>query len=113
MKQSDLITVILVAVIGLMVAFSLTNMLLGDPDLRSESFKMMDNMSSELVEPDGEVFNQSAINPTIEVRVGDCLDHDQNGILDKAELVACGKADHESEPEKTDNLKNNKEEKKE
>ncbi len=41
--------------------------------------------------PDPEIFNAGAINPTIEVYVGDCEDIDQNGILDMAELIACGR----------------------
>ena len=92
MKQSDFFTVVLVATIGVIISAFLTSMLLGDPDSKSVTFKKVDVVSAELVDPDPEVFNPDAINPTVEVYVGDCVDQDQNGALDEAELVACGRA---------------------
>lgn len=97
MKKSDIISVVMVAVIGVMVAIFLTNLLLGDPDMKTASFRSMPEIKSGIVEPDPEVFNDKAINPTVEVRVGDCADYDQNGILDRAELAACGKAERGEE----------------
>ena len=70
----------------------LTNLLLGNPDERSVSFKSIKPIEATLDEPDPETFNVDAINPTVEVYVGDCQDIDQNGIIDRAELVACSKA---------------------
>ncbi len=92
MKQSDIITVGMVAVIGTLIAFFLTNALLDNPDNAQKTIKTIAPLSGTLVQPDAEVFNADALNPTVEVRAGDCLDSDQNGILDNAELVACGKA---------------------
>ena len=54
-----------------------------------EKVKTIDVIQSGLEEPDPEMYNIDAINPTIEVYVGDCRDTDQNGILDSAELEAC------------------------
>lgn len=87
MKQSDIFTVVLVASVGTIVAFILVNMFLKVPD--SEKIKTMDVIQSTLAEPDPEMYNIDAINPTVEVYVGDCQDADQNGILDSAELEAC------------------------
>ena len=92
MKQSDIFTLILIAGIGTLAAFFLCNAIMGDPNLATAEFKALTNeISSELVAPDPEIFNGSAINPTVEVYVGDCEDIDQNGILDMAELIACGR----------------------
>lgn len=92
MKQSDIFTLILVAGIGMLTSFFVCNALLGNPDEASVEFTRLSRViSADLTEPDPEVFNSLAINPTIEVYVGDCEDIDQNGILDMAELVACGR----------------------
>ena len=76
----------------MVAAFFASNALLGNPDELSMKHKTITPISTEIVEPDPETFNLDAINPTVEVYVGQCEDVDQNGILDRAELVACGKA---------------------
>ena len=103
MKQSDIFTLILVAGIGTLASFFVCNALLGDPDEASTEFTRLSQViSADLTEPDPEIFNSTAINPTIEVYVGDCEDIDQNGILDMAELVACGRAEAVVEEEAED-----------
>ena len=92
MKQSDIFTIILTASIGVIVSFILVNVLLGDPNSYYVMFKTIDPIDSGLSEPDPEMYNVDAINPTVEVYVGDCEDVDQNGLLDEAELIACGRA---------------------
>lgn len=96
MRQSDIFTVIAVAVVGVLVSSMLLNMILGNPDEKSVSFKTVEVIEATLETPDPEVFNPEAINPTVEVYVGDCVDQDQNGELDEAELIACGRADASS-----------------
>ena len=94
MKQSDIFTLILIAGIGTLAAFFLCNAIMGDPDDAKTEFKRLSNViSADLSVPDPEIFNSTAINPTIEVYVGDCEDIDHNGMLDRAELIACGKED--------------------
>lgn len=102
MKQSDIITVILIAVVGVIVSAFACNALLGNPDDASVSFKTVEVIESGLAQPDPEVFNTSALNPTVEVYVGNCEDVDQNGTLDSAELLACGQTVEESEGEDGD-----------
>lgn len=106
MKQSDIFTLILVAGIGTLAAFFACRAILGDPNAASTKFKTVNRViSSSLVQPDPEVFNSTAINPTIEVYVGDCEDIDQNGILDDMELEACARSGQEpsDNPEVEDN----------
>lgn len=93
MKQSDIFTVIAVAIVGIVVSTLLLNTVLGNPDEKSVSFKTVEVIEPTLDNPDPEVFNPEAINPTVEVYVGECVDQDQNGELDEAELIACGRAD--------------------
>lgn len=92
MKQSDIFTLILIAGIGTLGAFFLSRAILGDPDMAKVEFKTIDKViAKELEPPDAEIFNALAINPTVEVYIGNCVDTNQNGILDPDELVACGR----------------------
>lgn len=90
MKQSDIFTLILIAGIGTIAAFFVCQTIMGDPNKAVVSFKTVKEVvSNGLVAPDPEVFNSTAINPTVEVYVGECEDRDKNGILDEEELKVC------------------------
>ncbi|MBR0460653.1 hypothetical protein IJI91_01530 [Candidatus Saccharibacteria bacterium] len=99
MKQNDILTVAVIAISGFVVSLILCNVLLGDPDEKSVSFTTIEPISNEIAEPNPEVFNLKAINPTVEVYVGQCEDWDRNGTIDDAEWQAC----HNTEENGTDN----------
>jgi len=92
LKQSDIISIAFIAILGIVASSFIVNWLLGDPDEATETFKTISVVDADLAEPDSEVFNSDAINPTIEVYVGNCVDEDNNGVLDEAELVTCGRS---------------------
>lgn len=96
MKRSDIFTITFVASVGILLTFIASSFLLGDPDARYLKHKTIGKITADLTSPDPEVFNVDAINPTVEVYVGSCEDVDRNGILDRAELVACGRATPET-----------------
>lgn len=101
MKRSDIYSLILIAGIGTLAAFLACNAILGDPnEAKVEFTTVREVLTNELASPNEEIFNSTAINPTIEVYVGDCEDIDQNGMLDRAELIACGR---EQAPEDEEN----------
>lgn len=92
MKQSDIFSIVVVASVGTLAAFFICQSIMGKPEEAIVHFTGLANViSKDLKEPDPEVFNATAINPTIEVFVGDCEDLDKNGILDDLELQACGR----------------------
>ena len=95
MKMQDLISSVSIAIIGTILAYFLMNSLLGDPKEKTVSFEYLTGASSDLAEPDDEIFNSGAINPTVEVYIGSCVDRNQDGLLDEAELVECGQAQSE------------------
>ncbi len=64
----DLTTSVIVAIIGTIAGFFVFNLIL--PAFDSVQFKTVDNSSYSLAEPDPEVFNFRAVNPTVEVYVG-------------------------------------------
>lgn len=112
MRRSDIFTVTFVASVGVLLTFIACSFLLGDPDTRYLKHKTIGKITADLTSPDPEVFNVDAINPTVEVYVGSCEDVDRNGILDRAELVACGRATPETaaEEEKKEKAEEKKEE---
>jgi len=76
--KNDLATAIGVGIIGIIIGFVVCNLFLTDSE--SVSYKMINaNVTTQLVEPDDEVFNVKALNPTVEVYVGDCAEYDSYG----------------------------------
>lgn len=110
MRKSDIFLIIIVASVGTLAAFFLFNILLGNPDDKYVSFKTIETIEASVTQPDPDVFNVSAINPTVEVYVGNCEDIDQNGRLDKAELIACGRIDSSVEGDASEDTELNVEE---
>lgn len=113
MRRSDIFTVTFVASVGVLLTFIACSFLLGDPDTRYLKHKTIGKITADLTSPDPEVFNVDAINPTVEVYVGSCEDVDRNGILDRAELVACGRATPETAAEEEKKEKASEEKKEE
>ncbi len=77
--KTDLVTSIAAAILGVAVSYFICGILL--PDIEPATFKKISNSSSsyELLDPDAEVFNYKALNPTVEVYVGDCTEFDSFG----------------------------------
>lgn len=76
--KNDLATAIAAAVIGFLIAFFVTNLLTGD--IEDFTYKTVDStVSTSLDEPNPEVFNYRALNPTVEVYIGSCVEYGENG----------------------------------
>lgn len=71
MKKSDIAMIILIASVSMMVAYFAAMAILGDPKADSVKVKTIDEMSSQVSEPDSRVFGEDAINPTVEIIIGD------------------------------------------
>jgi hypothetical protein len=68
--KTDLATSIGMAVLGAVMAFVVCNMLFGE--IEDVSFKTSSGkVDTTLLEPDEEVFNYKALNPTVEVYIGE------------------------------------------
>lgn len=76
--KKDLITAIGTAIIGMVLAFVITNFLVKPSD--PVTFKTIDSsVSADIDEPSPEVFNYLSLNPTVEVYVGDCTETNEYG----------------------------------
>ncbi|MFV0485053.1 MAG: hypothetical protein ACK5MU_02365 [Candidatus Saccharimonadales bacterium] len=77
MKKTDIAAVILISVITTIIAYLIGNSMLGDPNDESVRITYMDTIAATVSEPDPEVFNTDAVNPTVEVYVGNCAENQE------------------------------------
>jgi hypothetical protein len=79
MKKSDVAMVILVAAISIGIAFGVVSSLPGLklPD-KAVPVKTIEKYSSNIADPDPEIFNKSAINPTVDITIGGGTSPDGN-----------------------------------
>ncbi|MBQ3465091.1 hypothetical protein IJH15_02630 [Candidatus Saccharibacteria bacterium] len=78
MLKTDLATSIVAAIIGLLIAFFVANLLTGE--IEPFTYRTIETtVNADLGEPNREVFNYRALNPTVEVYVGSCAEYDSNG----------------------------------
>lgn len=69
MKKSDFAMVIMAASISVVVSFLIARVIFGDFYNESTKVKTFEKISSEVVEPNSEIFNRDAINPTVQVQI--------------------------------------------
>lgn len=67
--KAELTTSIITAVVGALIAYFVCNIFVGAPG--EVTFKTVESVDISLEEPNPEVFNYKALNPTVEVYVGD------------------------------------------
>mgnify|MGYP006929321851 CR=1 FL=1 len=63
--------IVLVAGLSVIVAYFAANTLIGKPTTQDAKVRTIDSITSTVTEPDTKVFNKEAINPTVEVNIGD------------------------------------------
>lgn len=75
--KTDLFTSIGVAIVGAVIAFVVCNLLIGP--IEPVTFQTVDSdVNADLAEPNVNVFNYKALNPTVEVYVGNCGENGEN-----------------------------------
>lgn len=76
--KNDLATSIIAAVVGVVAAYFICNFLLPAGD--TVSFSTVDEtVTADLATPNPEIFNYKALNPTVEVYIGNCTNRNQYG----------------------------------
>lgn len=79
--KNELVTAIGAAIMGVLIAFFVTNLFIGD--IEDVTVKTVEStVSTEVAEPDPEIFNYKALNPTVEVYVGDCTQYENGECID-------------------------------
>ena len=72
MKNTDIALVIMIALVTTVLSYFLGNAILGNPDDQVTTVSYMNVIGDDIDEPDVESFNPDALNPTVEVYVGNC-----------------------------------------
>ncbi|MBO7132326.1 hypothetical protein J6V85_03690 [Candidatus Saccharibacteria bacterium] len=76
--KTDLATAIISAVVGFVVAFFVTNYFTGE--IQDFTYTTITTtVEASLEEPNREVFNYNALNPTVEVFIGSCAEYNEVG----------------------------------
>ena len=71
MKKTDIAMLILISSVAVMIAFFVVRSIpFLQPPEDGVKVKTIDEISSEVEQPDASVFNDKAINPTVEIVVG-------------------------------------------
>lgn len=71
MKKSDIAMIILIASISMVAAYFVVKSIpVFQTSSEPQKVSTFDAISSDVAEPDPEVFNDAAINPTVEVFIG-------------------------------------------
>lgn len=70
MKKNDLALLILIASVALVASYFITQAIVGNPQQRSVEVPTAEAISTEVVQPEAKTFNTGAINPTVEVNIG-------------------------------------------
>ncbi|HEY5695658.1 MAG TPA: hypothetical protein VIQ80_02380 [Candidatus Saccharimonadales bacterium] len=70
MKKSDIAMIILIASVSVLVAYFVAKAIVGDTTNQSVTVKTTDEITTNINQPDTSVFNANAINPTIQVIIG-------------------------------------------
>lgn len=71
MKRSEIAAIIAIASLSIVIAYIVSNAIIGKPDSKSVKVKTATPISATIDEPDSTIFNKDAINPTVEVVIGD------------------------------------------
>ena len=71
MKKSDIAMIILIASVSVLIAYFVAKAIIGDVGSQSVKVKTTDKITTEVKEPDSSIFNSEAINPTVDVIIGD------------------------------------------
>ncbi len=69
MKKSDIMTIVLIATVSVVIAYIIGNSIFGGITEQSVKVKTIDAITSDVEEPSKEVFNDTSINPAVEVQV--------------------------------------------
>lgn len=74
--NKDLLTATIAAILGVLIAFFITDYFLGP--VESVTYTTVNStVNTAVAEPDPEIFNYRALNPTVEVYVGGCAEYNQ------------------------------------
>ncbi len=86
--KSDLATTIIVAIVGLAASYFVCNLFIGESEEINVKSIEGSEITSTVAEPNPALFNANALNPTVEVYIGECSEYNEMGeCLDDVESI--------------------------
>lgn len=70
MKKNDIAALILIVSISLVVTYFLAKAILGEPQNQATNVEVVETISADLTQPSASIFNKDAINPTVNIEIG-------------------------------------------
>lgn len=71
MKRTDVAMIVFIASISVLLSYFVAKTVLGDARNEAVTVKTVDAISKDVANPDERVFNKDAVNPTVEVYIGE------------------------------------------
>ena len=100
--KNDLATAIITAVLGFVIAYLICNMVILQPLEPAKVKTLETSASADLDEPNIDAFNYRALNPTVEVYVGDCKEFNEYGECIDGKNSNSGNSNSSSTTDNTD-----------
>lgn len=76
MKRHDIIIIVAVAVVAGLFSYVISNLLFGGEKVYNLKAPQVEPISAEFITPPAEYFNNDAINPTVDIEIGDTTNPD-------------------------------------
>lgn len=70
MKKNDIALLVLVVSISLVASYFILNKLLGNPSEDTKAVEQVPKISAKVPEAPDTIFNKNAINPTVQIKIG-------------------------------------------
>lgn len=70
MKQKTILTVIVVSIVSIIVAYFSSNLLFRSPKNREQKVEKVEQISTDFKNPDKTYFNEKSIDPTQIIKIG-------------------------------------------
>ena len=70
MKKNDIAVIVLIVSISLVVTYFVAKAIIGEPKNSAVKAQVVEPISAELQQPSSKIFNKDAINPTVNIQIG-------------------------------------------
>lgn len=70
MKNSEKASILFIITVSVIASYLIASIVIGSPNSETKKVDTISPITTEVVKPDSSIFNKDAINPTVEVVIG-------------------------------------------
>lgn len=70
MKNSDKASIVFIVIVSVIASYLIASLVIGSPNTETKKVDTIAPITTQVVKPDSSIFNKDAINPTVEVVIG-------------------------------------------